>query len=139
MNAARKAELLAVEPTKAHQLWRFVEPMLAAGFAAADEEMPKNMLELIESRHAVLWIAVVERSAIVAALATQLEVHPSGLVCKLMSVGGSELNSWRGHIGQVEEYAKAEGCIKMRLEGRDGWERALPGYRRVAIVIEKEL
>lgn len=39
----------------------------------------------------------------------------------------------------VEEWARAIGCQMMLIMGRPGWQRALEGYRRTAVVLEKRL
>ncbi len=39
----------------------------------------------------------------------------------------------------VEEWARSIGCQMMLIMGRPGWQRALEGYRRTAVVLEKKL
>ena len=40
---------------------------------------------------------------------------------------------------EITEYAKHSGCRFVEIVGRPGWERALEGYKRVAVVLRKEL
>jgi len=39
----------------------------------------------------------------------------------------------------VEEWARHIKCDTMLIMGRPGWQRALDGYRRTAVVLEKRL
>jgi hypothetical protein len=49
------------------------------------------------------------------------------------------MQQWLPLIAGIEKYAKAEGCKALRIFGREGWLRALDGYQKRAIVIDKEL
>lgn len=39
----------------------------------------------------------------------------------------------------IEEWARHIACDTMLIMGRPGWQRALDGYRRTAVVLEKRL
>jgi hypothetical protein len=39
----------------------------------------------------------------------------------------------------IEGWARSIGCDTMLIMGRPGWQRALEGYRRTAVVLEKKL
>lgn len=39
----------------------------------------------------------------------------------------------------IETWAKEIGCDALIIFGRPGWQRALDGYRRTAVVLEKRL
>ena len=39
----------------------------------------------------------------------------------------------------MEDWARHIGCDTMLIMGRPGWQRALKGYRRTAVVLEKKL
>lgn len=39
----------------------------------------------------------------------------------------------------IEEWARHINCDTMLIMGRPGWQRALEGYRRTAVVLEKKL
>lgn len=39
----------------------------------------------------------------------------------------------------IENWARSIGCDTMLIMGRPGWERALEGYRRTCVVLEKKL
>jgi hypothetical protein len=39
----------------------------------------------------------------------------------------------------IEAWARSIGCDTMLIMGRPGWQRALEGYKRTAVVLEKKL
>jgi hypothetical protein len=51
--------------------------------------------------------------------------------------GGIE--DWLSLIGQIETYARDEGCTAMAIIGRRGWQRKLKDYRPVTVTLEKTL
>jgi hypothetical protein len=55
-------------------------------------------------------------------------------------IGAGDLNEIDDVIRPlVEAWARSIGCNTMLIMGRPGWERALEGYRRTAVVLEKKL
>ena len=64
--------------------------------------------------------------------------------CLLLVLSGRNMKSWLGLLPQIEGWAKASGCKKMRIQGRKGWSRVL-GYKITGKdnlnlnVMEKEL
>jgi hypothetical protein len=85
----------------------------------------------------LVWLAWNGRE-IMAAATTQL-VKPRDKVCVLTSCSGYDRAQWLPLFAEVESYARAEGCTKMRIFGRKGWERVLDGYRVEHVVLEKAL
>jgi hypothetical protein len=85
----------------------------------------------------VLWIAKKD-TRILAVCVTAIERRLSGLVCQVRAISGSEMARWI-NTDEIEKYAKAEGCVKVAGIGRDGWERAAPGYHRVGVILEKRI
>lgn len=85
----------------------------------------------------LVWLAV-EGREILAAATTQL-VKPLDKVCILTACSGYDRDQWLPLFEQIEQYAANEGCTKMRIYGRKGWERVLTGYRVEHVVLEKGL
>ena len=55
-------------------------------------------------------------------------------------IGAGDLNEIDTIIRPViEEWARQIACDTMLIMGRPGWQRALEGYRRTAVVLEKRL
>ena len=55
-------------------------------------------------------------------------------------IGAGDLEEIDNVIRPVlEEWAKSIKCDTLLIMGRPGWQRALEGYRRTAVVLEKRL
>ena len=86
----------------------------------------------------LLWIAW-NGEAVEAAAATTLINSEIGKVCIIAACGGSEMHCWLPLIREIENYAQAENCTRVRIYGRKGWLRALSGYEAKYIIMDKEL
>lgn len=75
-----------------------------------------------------------EKSAVV----TEFVEYPQLRALNVFLIGG-ELNEVRAMAPQIEQYAREHGCKRIQGAGRPGWERALPGFRRLLVVGVKEI
>jgi hypothetical protein len=130
----------AIEPDTAFSIWDRVRDMIDIGYAVGDDKMPTDILEQIRYGKVLLWNAIDDENGnIVAAMTTELVPMRSGLVCWMCQCGGDRMQDWKHFHVKIEEYAKAEGCVKVILKGRRGWERVLEGYRVRTVTLEKIL
>ena len=130
----------AVEPDFASRIWAKVKDLIDVGYAAGDNFMPENILEQIRYGTILLWIAIDEESGhIHAAMTTELVPMRCGLVCWMGQCAGDRMQDWSKFHVQIEEYAKNEGCVKLVLKGRRGWEAVLDGFRVRTVQLEKML
>lgn len=130
----------AVEPHLATSIWPRVRDMIDVGYMAGDDFMPEDIVERIRYARIVLWVAIDEDSGnIVAAMTTELVKMRPGLVCWMCQCGGDRMQDWSHFHVKVEEYAKAEGCVKVILRGRPGWAKILEGYKIRTVQLEKVL
>lgn len=114
--------------------------MIDVGYMAGDDFMPADMLENIRYGKTLLWIAIDDGDGnILAAMTTELVPMRSGLVCWMCQCGGDRMQDWSRFHLKIEEYARAEGCVKVVLRGRAGWERVLEGYKVRTVQLEKVL
>ena len=49
------------------------------------------------------------------------------------------MKRWLPLIEKIENYARDEGCTRVRIFGRKGWLRVLDGYEAKHIIMDKEL
>jgi hypothetical protein len=130
----------AVEPGTAVQIWPRVSDMIESGLAVCDELMPADILERISSGKMLLWVAIEETNGIIiAAMTTELVKMRSGLTCWMCQCGGDRMRDWSRFHVKIEEYARAEGCVSVVLDGREAWKRVLEGYRVRSVRLEKVL
>lgn len=133
-------QLLCIRKEDVTKIWRGdVHDMLDAGFAAADMQMPDDILEQLETGTRLLWVAVTVEAKIVAAMLTQLFEMRTGKVCKMMECGGTRLSDWKHMCVEIERYAKDEGCTSVMVTGRPGWSGVLTDYKITAVILEKKI
>jgi hypothetical protein len=131
-------ELICVPPGMVRQIWPIVESYLDAGYGAADEFIPDDLIPWLESEKGQLWI-VIREGRVMAAMTTCLVKQRSGLVLRLIGCGGVAMSEWSHLHRRIEKYAKAEGCVKVVTEGRPGWSKVLDGYRATRVCLEKRI
>lgn len=129
------AKLLCVDPERVDEVWPHVERFIAAATERCGDWRPESIKSELENG-ALLW--VLGGQGIEATCVTRLSVTKHGLVCDVLACGG-EAECWQDHLTGIEKYAADEGCTRVRIEGREGWKRALSGYRPAWIVLEKEI
>jgi hypothetical protein len=135
--AKAECRLICVPPQMCEQVWPLVRHLIARAYQQADEPMP-DMAEEFRSAHRLLWLAARDNDILAAATTSLLQL-PSGLACKLIACGGDGLEEWRHLLDRIERYARAEGCVQMRIEGRRGWARILRDYQVKSVVLTKRL
>lgn len=109
-------------------VWPVVKPLLAAsiereGLTSADEVLADLLLGTAQ-----LWVA---GEPVKACLTTQVQVGPRGRRMLLGFVGGE--GPWADMLDHIQRAAD----MPMRIEGRAGWERVLPGFKRVGVILER--
>lgn len=87
---------------------------------------------------ALLWIAW-DGDKIRACAVTELSWINNDKVCTIVAVGGSDPAEWMGFIKNLENFARNEGCARIREMGRKGWVRVMKDYKMTAIMLEKDL
>lgn len=121
------------------QYWPHVCEWLDRAYERHDLLLPATLLDDLASGHRQLWVAWAPEGEILCGVITRLAKRRSGLHCEVEAAGGIEVWRWIGCMSVIEEYAKREGCLKVRIQGRPGWVRLLRHYRQSQVVIELEL
>ncbi len=134
-------DLVCVNPALVAAVWPHVHGLIDSAFQRGrGDDDAKIVAAELKAQTSLLWL-VWERDdkAILAALTTKLIRTPHGLVCRITSCGGIHLDRWSALLAKVEDYAKSEGCICVRIEGRRGWKAIFPDYAERWIMLEKRL
>jgi hypothetical protein len=133
------SQLLCIEPG---QLTAAAWPCVRDMIRRAIERTGLGDFGLIErdvlSGRQLLWMAW-NGETIEAAATTELGCLNDVKICFIRTCSGTNRKHWLHHIEQIEAYARAEGCAKMRITGRKGWEHELHGFRSKFAVMDKEL
>lgn len=130
--------LACIDPAQVGYFWPHVEPLLRPAIEDVGLSDFEDIARDILTGRDLVWIAA-NSTEIKAAAATALQRIGEHKICILVACGGHDMQDWLPLMQQIEEYAKAEGCKSMRIYGREGWLRALDGYQKKAVVIEKDL
>ena len=125
-------QALCVDPQDVGKVWFRVRGLILAALKRGTNETPIEEVEcLLATGLMLLWL-VMDGIEIVSAGVTQL----SDGVCTLVAHGGRR----EDHLMEtIENYARDEGCKKVRVIGREGWKRVLKEYRQPYIVLERTL
>lgn len=132
------AELVCVDPQRIREIWPHVSPLLRAACCRTGLNAFSDIEADILAGRSLLWVAWNGR-AVESAAATILINSEIGRVCIITVCGGSGMERWLALIGQIEDYARDEGCARVRIYGRKGWLRVLDGYQQKYVIMDKEL
>ena len=88
-----------------------------------------------------LWLITDDQQKVYASVVTELRDYPNFKVCDIKITTGEMYEKWFNHIDDIATWAKRQGCKKMEIFARPGWERVLKhkGYVKTHVQIEKEL
>lgn len=86
----------------------------------------------------LLW-CIRDGDETLAAAVSLLVNTDAGKVCEIVAGGRDHVRWAQWAMHQLEAFAKAEGCSKMRIVGRRGWSKALPEFQTKFVIHEKGL
>ena len=137
---AETPQLVCVPPDRAAAVWPHVRALIHAAMKRGELSSLRPVEASVLAGDALLWLAWdpgAER--ITAAAVTELHETEWRKVCVLVACGGAGVNRWIALLDGIEAYARAAGCVAVRIMGRKGWMRLLGDYRVKRIVLEKDL
>ena len=134
----RLAVLVCVDPKQVGEVWPHVSALLKGACCRTRLNAFADIEADILADRSLLWLAW-NGGAIESAAATLLIKSESDKVCIITVCGGSGMKHWLHLVGQIEDYARREGCTRMRIYGRRGWLRLLDGYEQKYVIMDKEL
>lgn len=112
---------------------KFREPIERALLEGYGQMNYNDVLDFIKRGEFQFWSS--ENSCVI----TTVDVFPR-IKQLTVVIGAGDLNEIDTIIRPViEEWARRIECDTMLIMGRPGWQRALEGYRRTAVVLEKRL
>lgn len=132
-------QLICVPPGLVNELRPLVETLVARAVKRGGNREVSDVWERLSDGRFLLWIAE-DGGDIQSIGITALYVDDSGRFCHVAYCAGKlALILWG--LPQLEDYARRESCKRVRLSGRDGWERVFKDYELVRttpmIVLEK--
>lgn len=131
-------ELVCIPPGLVHEFYPKVAPMLRAAIRKTDLARASDLDDQILRGEGLLWLAIEGQTIEAAATTTILETDRHS-VCLVTACAGDDMPQWLPLFRQIEDWARFEGCKRVRIIGRRGWLRALDGYSEKYAIIEKAL
>lgn len=142
--------LVKIPRNKVQNIWHTVLPYLEMGMGVATELSMKQVIESLADESMQLWVVLRESSVneadLMAAFLTAIERDKGEWVISLFALGGLEPKRWlRVCDRAMQEFAKAEDAVRVRLCGRRAWIRLLPdsfaitGVRGGQFVYERDV
>ena len=131
------------EAEKVKEVWILVKDLIqkacdySDGFADAE-----NFKEWLEQGTMQLWVAWDnEEKKVKCVCITEVKQYPKYKVCGCKITTGTSFKQWVDFMDYVMEWAKEEGCRKMEIHTRPGWERILKpkGFFKTHVQLERML
>ena len=95
-----------------------------------------DVLRELRRGSAQLWLAT-DDNVVEGIAVTVINDHPQTSTCLIWLCAGIEHKKYTPLIGNIEDWAREQGCQKVSLEGRPGWEKVLGDYEKTKIYLEK--
>lgn len=130
--------LVCVDPKRINEVWPHARELIRSAIDYTGLNDFSDIETDILYGDQLLWLAS-ENNSIEAAATTQIAKVNNQKICVLTACAGHHRERWLPLFEKIEQFAKNEGCVSMRIYGRKGWERVLNGYRVAHVILEKEL
>jgi len=142
-NDKRLLDLVVFKPSEIAGVWILVEDLIqkacdrSGGFADAEDFkgwLEKGIMQL--------WVAFDNKEKkIKCVTVTEVKQYPKYKVCDCRITTGTDYKSWVDFMDNVVNWARANGCKKMEIFTRPGWERILKrkGFVKTHVQLEKML
>ena len=131
------------EAEKVKEVWILVKDLIqkacdySDGFADAED-----FKKWLEQGTMQLWVAWDnEEKKVRCVCITEIKQYPKYKVCSCKITTGNSFKQWVDFMDYVMEWAKEEGCRKMEIHTRPGWERILKpkGFFKTHVQLERIL
>ena len=118
--------------------WPHVEPHLKRFEVEVGEISAEYIRDLADNAEAQVW-AFGDENGTSGVAVTQVRQLLRGRVLVVWVAVGDIREAFETGIQEFERWGQSIGCRYVEIIGRHGWERALPGYKRRAVVLHKPL
>ena len=129
-----------VAPDTIGYIWPQIERFIHSAFEAGiGDDTEGKIVALLARGDCQLWVAH-NGAGIKAAAITRMAIMDNGRrILSVLACGGEELKTWESCLGDIEKFARRQGCDAVRLSGRPGWQKIYKkrGYIEPFVIIEK--
>jgi hypothetical protein len=96
--------------------------------------------QISSGRKKQLWLLVDNEEITGAGITAIYTIAAGAKMCKIehfAADGG--ISKWLHLRSEIERYARAEGCDRVMIDARLGWQKYLHDYEVTAVIMEKRL
>jgi hypothetical protein len=107
-----------------------------------DEMSVMDIYERLSQARMQLWLIFNDNKEIVSVLTTEIIEYPQKTMCRIVTLGGKDLDIWvEEWLDTIEAWALEKGCVAMETVCRKGFIKKLErfGYENAYTVLVKEL
>jgi len=126
-----------------NEVWEDCEPYIAMGNGKSRDEMSvTDIYERLSEARMQLWLVFNEDKEIISVLTTEIIDYPRKTVCRIVTLGGKDLDIWvEDLLETIEAWALENDCVAMETVCRKGFIKKLErfGYENAYTVLVKEL
>tara|TARA_R100000656_G_scaffold116956_1_gene90187 strand:+ start:109 stop:537 length:429 start_codon:yes stop_codon:yes gene_type:complete len=124
------------------EVWEQCESFIELASKKGQREMTiEDIRNFCKDKTMQLWVVHDEKATIQAVVTTQIIDYPRKKVCRIISLGGKDMDKWLDSIRIIEEWADAHDCVAMETFCRKGFIKKLEkySYEQIYAVLGKEL
>ena len=132
-----------IQSERLNEVWEDCEPYIAMGNGKSRDEMSvEDIYKRLSEARMQLWLVFNEDKDIISVLTTEIIDYPRKTVCRIVTLGGKDLDIWvEDWLETIEAWALENDCVAMETVCRKGFIKKLEkfGYENAYTVLVKEL
>jgi hypothetical protein len=138
-------ELIFIPQKLVEKVWIKVEPDVKSALERSGQYANSNHIKQHclknEMQLWILWNKENKDKKYYGVVITEVIQRPLIKVLNIRIMVGNNRENWQHYISIIEDFAKQNGCDKMELIARPGWERVLKqfNYTKSHVVLDKNL
>jgi hypothetical protein len=125
------------------EVWDNCKKYIEMGNNKSKQEMTiDDIYERLLKAEMQLWLVFNEDAKIKSVLTTEVVIYPRMKTCRIVTLGGRELDIWvEQFLDVLEEWAIENDCVAMETACRRGFIKKLEkfGYEHTYTILTKEL
>jgi len=121
--------------------WEFISDHITRACAESHGAFtPLSVVDGLRDGQFILLAIVSDEGAVPSVLVCSVGLMPSGLsVFEVLLCGGADMKAWLPYEEQLDAYARARGCQRVRCIGRISLQKLLPHWKRTGVLLEREI
>lgn len=122
-------QIVAIESKQINNIWPRVKDQIDSALKRSKGELSLETLKNRLLNKESLLLLATDNLVILASIVCELVDTDNGRVCHIVAAGGKNADTWLDEwYNQIVPIAKDQGCVRISLNGRKGWEKKLNKY-----------